>query len=424
VKRGCAPGDRRPARPPSEGPTAPAERQSCRIGVAPFGGGAVLHDPQTGRLFQLNHSAARVWRSFRAGELEEVIVDDLAVAHDVAPAVVRRDLRAFVDALEAAGLSWRREASEGHDAEEEVRPPAGPPALAAVYQVGEVALRVVCHPDDVATAFVPLAAPARVSDDAAVEGCLTLFRDRGTFVLMRDDRVVERLNTAPAARWALVRQLVSTARRGPCLALLHAGAVMTPAGCLLICGESGAGKSTLLAGLLHGGFAFIADDIVHLDEGGGIGRPVRLAISIKQNSWSLVGSLFPELASAPTIRFGDRTMRYIWPSGAALADHASGHSVAAVLFPLYAEDTPAVLSRLDPVRSLALLGEGGSALPSGDIGLVRFLSWWSAVPAYQLSYGRLHEAVRKVSELADALRNDHGPAAPSAPASGLLMSRA
>jgi Coenzyme PQQ synthesis protein D (PqqD) len=242
-------------------PTRPGEWHPCRIGVAPFGDGAVLHDSRTARLFQLNHTAACVWRSLRAGGLEEVIVDELALAHGLAHAVVRRDLRAFVDALHAAGLSWRREAFDGHDADEEVRLPVGPPALVAVYQVGELALRVMCYPDDVAAAFVPLAAPARVPDDAACEGCLALFRDRGTFALTRDDRVVERLDTAPAARWALVRQLVSTAGRGPCLALLHAGAITTPAGCLLICGESGAGKSTLLAGLIHGGFAFVADDI-------------------------------------------------------------------------------------------------------------------------------------------------------------------
>ena len=374
--------------------------------MAPFGDGAVLHDSRTGRLFQLNHTAACVWRSLRAGELEEVIVDELALAHGLAHAVVRRDLRAFVDALHAAGLSWRREAFDGHAADEEVRSPVGPPALVAVYQVGEIALRVICYPDDVAAAFVPLAAPARVPDHAACEGCLALFRDRGTFVLTRDDRVVERLDTAPAARWALVRQLVSTAWPGPCLALLHAGAITTPAGCLLICGESGAGKSTLLAGLIHGGFAFVADDIVPLEEGTKRVWPVRLAISIKQDSWSVVDPLFPELASAPTVRFGDRTMRYVWPSGAALGDGASGYPAAAVLFAQYAKEAPAVLSPLDPVRSLALLGAGGSVLPSTESGLTEFLAWWRAVPAYQLSYGRLEDAVRKVSALADALRSD------------------
>jgi hypothetical protein len=329
--------------------------------------------------------------------------------------VVRRDIRGFVDALRGAGLLGQRETFDGQGADEEVRAPARPPALAAVYQIGEIALKVVCHPEDIAAAFAPLAAPARMPDDTAVEGCLALFRDRGAFVLMRDDRVIERLDTAPAARWALVRQLASTAGRGTSLALLHAGAVATPAGCLLICGESGAGKSTLLAGLVHAGLAFVADDIVPLEENTGLIRPVPLAISVKQDSWHLVGGLFPELASAPTVRFGDRTMRYLWPAGAACATRATRHPVAAALFPHYGDDDPAGLRRLDPVRSLALLGEGGSTLPSADSRLAVFLAWWSGLPAYQLSYRRLEDAVREVAALAGSLRNGHDATAGFAP---------
>jgi hypothetical protein len=124
---------------------------------------------------------------------------------------------------------------------------------------------------------------------------------------------------------------------------------------------------------------------VPLEEGTKRVWPVRLAISIKQDSWSVVDPLFPELASAPTVRFGDRTMRYVWPSGAALGNGASGYPAAAVLFAQYAKEAPAVLSRLDLVRLLALLGAGGSVLPSTESGLTDFLAWWRAVPAYQLS---------------------------------------
>jgi Coenzyme PQQ synthesis protein D (PqqD) len=407
--------DSRPAEEPAEAPSGHAE-DSYRIGVAPFRGGVVLHDPRTGRLFQLNHTAARVWQSLRASAREKDIIDDLARRHGVDPAEVLCDVQAFVDSLRRAGLLRRRDAGELQAADQDVRAPPLRPALVAAYQVGEIALKVVCHPKDVAAAFTPLAAPARVADDTPVEGCLTLFRHHGTFALTRDDRVVERADTAPAARWALVRQLASTAGRGPSLALLHAGAVATPTGCLLICGQSGAGKSTLLAGLVHAGFTFVADDIVPLEEGTGLVRPVRLAISIKQDSWPLVGALFPELAGAPTVRFGDRTMRYLWPAGAARAIHALRHPVAAVLFPHYGDDDPAGLCRLDPERSLALLGEGGSILPSEDSRLAEFLAWWSGLPAYQLSYHRLGDAVREVAALAGSLRNGHDASAGSPPA--------
>jgi Coenzyme PQQ synthesis protein D (PqqD) len=397
----------------SRGTSAPIDRHPCRIATAPFLGGFVIHEARTGRLFQLNHTAAQIWRSLRAGEHEEAIVHDF-VTQWADPAAVRRDLAVFVDALRRAGLFGPGEAVKPRIAAT-ARPPRGAPALDAAYQVGEVTVRVICYPAEVAAAFAPLAAPALALDRTVAQACLTLFRHRGGFVLTCDNSFVECLDTAPAARWAMVRQLVSAARHRPWLALLHAGAIALPAGCLLLCGDSGAGKSTLLAGLVHAGFGFIADDIVPLEQRTGLAWPVRLAMSIKRDSWPTIGALFPELARAPIVHFGGRTMRYLWP-GADAADGA-GYPIAAVLFPRYAKGAGCTLTRPDPARSLALLGEGGSVLPATDAGLADFLALWSRLPAYQLSYGRLDEAVQEVRAFIDTLRVTRNVAAGAAPAS-------
>jgi hypothetical protein len=246
-----------------------------------------------------------------------------------------------------------------------------------------------------------------------------LFRAGEIFVLTRDDQVVDQLDTAPAARWAMVRQLVSVGTHRSWLALLHAGAVATPAGGLLLSGDSGAGKSSLLAGLVHAGFPLVADDIVPLEERSGLVWPVRLAISIKNGSWPVIGSLFPELADAPVISFGGRAMRFLWPNTRAVAADSAGYPAAAVLFPRYLKDAPAELTRFDPAQSLILLGEGGSLLPTTDSGLTEFPAWWGRLPAYRLSYGRLEEAaaaVRALTEGLGAARNGStsGSTAPSA----------
>lgn len=383
-----------------------------RIGTAPFLDGVVVHEGRTGRLFQLNQTAAQVWRSLREGAPEEEIVGALARTHALDPALARRDLQAFVGAVRRAGLLGPGETDE-NEAAAELRPPRRRPALDAAYRVGEVTVRVTCYPAEIAAAFAPLAAPARMPDAASAQARVALFRARGTFVLTCDDRVVERLDTAPAARWAMVRQLVSAGRRRPWLALLHAGAIAHSAGCLLLCGDSGAGKSSLLAGLLHAGFPFLADDIVPLQEGSGLIWPVRLAISIKQGSWPAIGSLFPELADAPIVHFGGRTMRYLWPDARAVAVDAAGYPAAGVLFPRYVKDAPVTLTRLDAARSLALLGEGGSVLPTTDGGLAEFLLWWGRLPAYQLCYGRLDDAVAEVRALTGGRRKCRDGAAPS-----------
>jgi Coenzyme PQQ synthesis protein D (PqqD) len=382
---------------------------ASRIGTAPFLDGVVVHDGRTGRLFQLNHTAAQVWRSLRDGDPEDAILGTLAHTHGLDPVAVRIDLEAFAHAVRSAGLLEPDEASEKGVV---LRPPQEQPALDAAYRLGEIAVRVTCYSAKIAAAFAPLAAPALAPDDASPQTRLALFGADGAFVLTRDDRVVDHLDTAPAARWAMVRQLVLAGTRRSWLALLHAGAVATPAGCLLLSGDSGAGKSSLLAGLVHAGFPFVADDIVPLEERSGLVWPVRLAISIKNGSWPVVGSLFPELTDAPIIHFGGRSMRYFWPSSRAVPVGSAGYPAAGVLFPRYVKDAPAELTRLDPARSLALLGEGGSILPTSDSALAEFLAWWGRLPAYRLSYGRLDEAAAAVRVLTDGLGASRNRAAP------------
>ena len=83
-----------------------------------------------------------------------------------------------------------------------------------------------------------------------------------------------------------------------------------------------------------------------------------------------------------------------------------------MLFPRYVKDAPAELTRLDPARSLALLGEGGSILPTSDSALAEFLAWWGRLPEYRLSYGRLDEAAAAVRVLTDGLGASRNGAAP------------
>ena len=372
-------------------------RQADQIGTAPFLDGVVVHDGRTGRLFQLNHTAAQVWRSLRDGDPEEAIAAVLARTHGLDPAALRGDLETFVDAAQRAGLLGSGAPSEESPAD--LPAPRRKPALDGVYRLGEVPIRVTCHCADVATAFAPLAAPARAPKGTSAQVRLALFRAGGAYVLTCDDHVVDRIAAAPATRWVLVRHLVAMARNRSWLALLHAGGVGLRAGCLLLCGDSGAGKSSLLAGLVHAGLPFVADDIVPLEQRSGLVWPVRLAISIKRGSWPVIGGLFPELARAPVVRFAGRSMRFLWPDARIVASDSAGYPAAAVLFPQYVADAPATLIRLDPAASLALLGEGGSVLPSTDAGLEEFLAWWYRLPAYRLRYGRLEDAVAKVRAL-------------------------
>lgn len=374
-------------------------RTALRSGVvsAPFLQGEVLHDAPTGRLFILNPSAAIALRGLKNGADSDGIAYAIVRQTGIDGKTAGSDLDRFIQSLKEAGLLLDTDSGPA-PSDPPPRPPDRMPALAATYRLGDRRIRVACHPEDIAAAFEQVAAPVLTDDDAPCETCLTLFRQDDAFVLLENDCVIDRLSCPRAARWALVRELAGEGQGRPWLALLHASAVLTPKGCILLLGESGAGKSTLLAGLIHEGFPFVADDISFLERGTGLIWPTPMAISIKEKSWPLVGRMFPKLAEAKVVRFGDRTMRYLTPDPAAVAVEA-GHPIAAALFVCYAEGAPLGLERLDAASSLVRLGRGGSILPDSDAGLGEFLERWPSIPAWQLTYGHLDEAIPRIATL-------------------------
>ena len=370
------------------------QRAPADLATAPFPGGALLHDPRSGKLFRLNGTAKAAWDAIRRGGDRRAIVRELVRRYDVEPAQAQSDLAAFFGALRRSGLLGIERRRTGQPP-----PPArSQPALDATYRIGGASIRVSCYSPRVGAGFAPLAAPALARAGGAPGVRISLYFQRGGYHLLRDGRPIGIFPTAPAARWGLVRELVSSAG-GPWLALLHAAAVATPAGCLLLCGGSGAGKSTLLAGLIHAGARFMSDDIAPLQAGSRLVWPTPLAISAKRGSWRTLGRLFPQLEDAPIVRFGGRTMRYFWPQPRDVAEHV-GRPVAAVLFPRHSPGSPPMLEPIDTVEALLRLGEGGSVLPASDADLAKFLAWWMALPAYRLTYDRLEEAVGLVDGLA------------------------
>ena len=360
------------------------------IASAPFADGVVLHDSVTGRLFFINATAGLIWHELQRGRDEHAAAAALALAHGIESGHAARDVHAFVQALDEAGLLCE---AEGDDPALPALPSTAP-MLDRVFCIGERPTRVICHDDDVAESFAALAAPAVVGGDS--DSTLTLFRVDDDYCLLRDGHLLQRLATAPLARWALVRELVRGGRARSWLALLHAGALATADGALLIAGDSGAGKSTLLAALLASGLDFIADDIAPIEAGTHHVWPVPLAVSIKQGSWETISALFPELLTRPAIRFGTRIMRYLTPPNPA-AD--AGYPLAAVIFPQYRPGAPLAIERLSSRDSLVLLGEGGSVLPDSDRGLAAFLALWQEMPVYRATYGQLEEAVGAIAGL-------------------------
>jgi hypothetical protein len=373
---------------------------AASVAWAPFLDGSVVHCVATGRLFSLNRSATRIWSRLASGcdvaEIARLEAEESAISLGEAEAHVRR----LTTDLSDARLWPRQPRRASCDA---AAPVPFEAALDACYDVCGVPVRLRCGPPGLASALSGLLAPMLWSGERVAPARLDLWREPGGYVLGRDGCLVDRFRTAPEARWGTVRALLAAGDR-EWQAMLHASAVARGDACLMICGDSGSGKTTLMAGLLAGGLDLVTDDVLPVEAGSGRVWPVRLAVSVKEGSWEVVGRHIPDLNRAPVSRFAGRRMRHFWPRAPLSVADERGLAPAALVFPARLPGRSARPARIGPAKALARLGRGGSVLPDTDQGMAEFLAWLMRIPAYQLEYGELADAVPVVRSLLDRVR--------------------
>lgn len=175
------------------------------------------------------------------------------------------------------------------------------------------------------------------------------------------------------------------------LGTLHAAAVGKH-GALVLSGISGAGKSTLATHLASQGWSFYGDDIVGLNDVGQV-LPFPAAASLKDGSWSVLSTSFPELAHLQTLSAGPKTVRYL-PLASNSETDTAAHTVAAWIFPRYQAAAATHIEAMDSVSALeALIGAGFSLDGQhGWQGVGQFIGLLASAPSYRLVYSNLNEA--------------------------------
>jgi hypothetical protein len=162
---------------------------------------------------------------------------------------------------------------------------------------------------------------------------------------------------------------------------------------VMLCAPREYGKSTLTAHLLTLGFGLLTDEPALLDLDTCSVASLRLPLSLKQGSWSLLSSGWPQLltnapihmrsdgigvrlAHAPAERFCDRPRR-----------------LTHIVFPQYCPHSTTQVESLLPLQTLSLLNEGGMSLAKH---LMRddfdaFLRLVCQTPAYKFRYASLED---------------------------------
>lgn len=268
----------------------------------------LLFSAATQRLFEINDTAAYLWRSLEHGLGPKAIRDEM-VERGLAPAVVE-------DCLDAAIQEWTQLGL--------IRPVPGPDCVpgddAPPIQdtsVAGVATRIR-HAPCLARHVAPVFAHLEACGERP-EVMLDVVGDGERFDLFRDGNLLSSCHGAEIATVLKAQILDEVLERGTYAVALHAAALVRGGRMLLLCGHPGAGKTTLAMALMQAGFGFAGDDLALLHPEGQV-TGVPFSPAVKAGAWKLVAASRPDILDSPIFRRPDgMRVRYPPPHGRAPA---------------------------------------------------------------------------------------------------------
>ena len=180
------------------------------------------------------------------------------------------------------------------------------------------------------------------------------------------------------------------ARSHSCV-VLHAGAVRSPIGqVVVLAASSNAGKSTLTAALVQAGWDYLGDEAIGIRSGtlAAVSYPKRIALAAA--SRAVLGL---PLSSAP-----DAAVRELRADAVRLSGDVG--PIAHVVLPEYRKGAAISLARLDPPAAVkALLANTLNLARAGEEGLTALCHLAASVPVHVLVHGGSADAAAVISRL-------------------------
>lgn len=183
--------------------------------------------------------------------------------------------------------------------------------------------------------------------------------------------------------------------------LLHAGTLALGERAVLMAALPGSGKSTLSAAMMLRGFRLLSDEFGVLDPETGTLLPMLKPVALKNRSIGLIRDLCATACVGPTYvgtRKGD--VAHLAPDEASADAVRRGARPALVIFPAYRQGAGLTLIPQAPEQTFARLAF--NSFNYAQLGAVAFNAVADVAercPAYQLSYGRLDDAIGCIREL-------------------------
>jgi hypothetical protein len=355
--------------------------------------GLVVSRPDFPSLFILNHTARFIWSNLQNGGPEQLLVERFANRFDIPLDKAASDVALTLDA-------WSRDLLSPVRATQYVAPHPVPPApsslFTADYHLGSKHFRLVVHDRDFVEEICPrlahLAANRRNPDIT-----FQVFRHEDLIWVFCGEASIGAEPDVSVARTILLQEMGRLARPDTnWLAILHAAACATSHRCIILPAATNSGKSTLTAALMHSGLQVFSDDSAAIDRQTAQIVSLPFALMLREGSWPVLSPYFPELQSAPTFYRNGAYVRFLQPRS-----NGAMHALPpqCLLFTRYQPEGPAHLQTLTPFETLLGLQQSGFWVPHDRQNIAQFLSWLQSLPAHQLTYSRLSDAIPIVHRL-------------------------
>ena len=268
----------------------------------------LLFSAATQRLFEINDTAAYLWRSVEHGLGRDAIRDEM-VERGLAP-------EAAEDCLDTAIQEWTQLGLMRSVPGPDCGPGDDAPPIQDIRVAG-VATRLR-HAPRLAPHVAPIFAHLEAAGERP-EVMLDVVGDGEHFDLFRDGELLSSCSGAEIATVLKAQILDEVLERGAYAVALHAAALVRNGRMLLLCGHPGAGKTTLALALVQAGFGFAGDDLALLDPQGQV-TGVPFSPAVKAGAWKLVAACRPDILDSPIFRRPDgMRVRYPPPHGLAPA---------------------------------------------------------------------------------------------------------
>jgi hypothetical protein len=175
--------------------------------------------------------------------------------------------------------------------------------------------------------------------------------ENGAYRLLGPDSTDHLLpDSAAVAVWLKTEILDALLRRSPDTMAIHAAALKSPKGTMLLAGPSRCGKTTLAALLNTRGWPSIADDVMLIDSQKRSIRGLPLAYAVKPGSWPIIRRSAASLdALATHTRPDGRVVKYLIPTSIAAVGSSVG---ASIVFPCFSQRASTALIPVSRVAAL------------------------------------------------------------------------